>query len=187
MNIDLFDKHLASLKAGRLSQQYEEWRAYMTFVWAYFRTRGIISPPPIVVEIGLWRMAQKNFYTQFIGAEYIGIDISTAKCQPDIVGDSHAPETYEALLKKLAGRKIDLLFIDADHDYEPAKKDYDMYAPLAKHLIVLHDINGPKGCSKVWQNLVKENTTDTFINFHHATHLTTMGIGVQILNDNRNW
>ena len=56
--------------------------------------------------------------------------------------DSHKKSTKDELIKKLKGRKIDLLFIDGDHRYKGVKKDWNLYAPLVKRngLIVFHDI-----------------------------------------------
>jgi len=56
--------------------------------------------------------------------------------------DSHDPETLVALQQILAGRRIDLLFIDGDHAYYGVRRDFEMYAPLVADdgLIVLHDV-----------------------------------------------
>ena len=42
----------------------------------------------------------------------------------------------------LAGRQLDLLFIDGDHAYEGVKSNFEMYAPFARDgaLIAFHDI-----------------------------------------------
>jgi predicted O-methyltransferase YrrM len=50
--------------------------------------------------------------------------------------------TREAVMKKLNGRAVDLLFIDGDHRYSRVKKDFEMYAPLVRTggVVLLHDI-----------------------------------------------
>lgn len=56
--------------------------------------------------------------------------------------DSHATSTHEEIRQLLAGRPIDLLFIDGDHSYEGVKADFHTYrqwvAPTG--LVGLHDI-----------------------------------------------
>lgn len=62
-------------------------------------------------------------------------------------------------------QKIDLLFIDGNHEYSYVKKDYDLWAPLIPSggTIILHDVlaihvDGPKRVfqeilnSKLWKN-----------------------------------
>jgi hypothetical protein len=90
---------------------------------------------PTVVEIGARDNKQKEFYNM-LNAKHISIDI---KPPADIIGDSHSKQTISKLKKMID--KIDLLFIDGDHSYNGVKADYELYAPLTKHIIAFHDIN----------------------------------------------
>lgn len=56
--------------------------------------------------------------------------------------DSHAAATQDWVRGRLAGRPIDLLFIDGDHSYSGVKQDFETYGPLVRPggLIALHDI-----------------------------------------------
>jgi predicted O-methyltransferase YrrM len=72
--------------------------------------------------------------------------------------DSHATSTLEELKEILGGRPIDFLWIDADHSYEGAKRDYEMYSPLVRHggLVAFHDIaTRAKGAAvyRLWAEL----------------------------------
>jgi len=60
-----------------------------------------------------------------------------------IDGDSRSAEAIALFEKALAGRKLDLLFIDGDHTYEGVKSDHERYARFVKPggIIAFHDIN----------------------------------------------
>jgi len=129
-----------------------EWFAYMDIVRSYFERHKIERP--LVVEIGIWANAQKPFYEYYLNARHIGIDIQNKSGAPDILGDSHAPETFDRLRTMLNGQTIDLLFIDGAHDYQSVKRDYEIYAPLASGIVALHDITGLAGPHRLWGELI---------------------------------
>lgn len=164
---------------GYLWQRKAEWQQFLEVVHAYFENREIINP--IVVEIGTAHGAQKRFYQELLNAEYIGLDItdkSATKAKPDIIADSHDPKTIEILRDKLAGRSIDLLFIDGEHDYKSVECDYRFYAPLVKHLIALHDIFlirpednplGGTGVMRLWAEIIEKEKEHIYITFKNYT------------------
>jgi hypothetical protein len=59
-----------------------------------------------------------------------------------IDGDSRAPASVKRFEAALAGRKLDLLFIDGDHTYEGVKADYELYSRFVRPggVIAFHDI-----------------------------------------------
>lgn len=84
--------------------------------------------------------------------------------------DSHKKSTRDALIRKLKGRKIDFLFIDGDHRYTGAKKDWNLYAPLVKRngIIAFYDILfHPKfrkcKVDRLWNEIKKQYRNREFI------------------------
>lgn len=167
-----------------LAQDKSEWRFFLEFVGAYFENRNIIKP--VVVEIGLMKNSQRDYYKELFNAEHIGIDVNI-NAEPDILGDSQEPATVETLKGRLSGHKIDLLFIDGDHSYKAAKRDYELFSPLVKHLIAFHDTRATNNSevSKLWAELIKDRMS---IEFYRGGGLVSikqgmfvdMGIGLLI-------
>jgi hypothetical protein len=162
MNLELYEKLMAE---GCPGQQPSEWLMFLEVCETYLKKNKIKNP--IVVELGTWKNNQKKFYEQLLGAKHISIDISVRRSAPDIKGDTHDPETLEALKKKLGGKSINILFIDAHHAYESVKKDFEMYSPLCTNIVVFHDIelrrheNSDKGMVwKFWDELKKMAFTE---------------------------
>jgi len=134
MNLELFNE---LMKDGP-EQHLPEWQMFLEVCEIYLKKHKIKNP--IVVELGIWENKQKKFYEQLLGAEYIGIDVRIRRPVPNIIGDTHDPKTLNALIKKLNGRPINILFIDANHRYEHVKADFEMYSPLCTDIVALHDI-----------------------------------------------
>ena len=142
----------------KLSQSIGEWRSYLEFIEAYFRNREIKKP--MIVEVGTGWGRQKWFYEELLGYSHIGIDKDRRLGNPDILGHSRNPSTLDKLKEKLAGREVNLLYIDARHTYSAVKGDYEIYSPLAKNIIVIHDIvikELQDTVGKFWNELIAEN------------------------------
>lgn len=185
MNINKFQEIMRALpERGGLMQESSEWFGFMEFISSYFENRQIIRP--LVVEIGIYRGAARAFYEQLLGAEYICIDINP-DCHPDILGNSNNLETLDELRDRLDGREIDLLFIDGDHEYGAVKRDYDLYSPLTKHLVVLHDVIARRDGAltniqvyRLWEEIMAMEDTIVFKGkgWIYPGNQTPLGIGV---------
>jgi len=162
MNIKDFD---ALMKSHHPGQWPKEWQLFLEFCETYFRNRGIENP--IVVELGVCTNNQEPYYERFLGARHIGIDISTEFSTPEIIGNTHDQTTLEKLKTALNGNSINLLFIDAAHDYKDVKMDYEMYGPLTENIIAFHDIMTEQvWVRKFWDELVKNNKEYTKMFFY---------------------
>lgn len=177
------------------SQSIGEWQAYIEFIETYFKNRRIKSP--MIVEIGIGRGRQKRFYEEILGYDHIGIDFRDEK-NPDIIGDSKDSATLDKLKEELNGREINLLYIDGGHAYLEVKNDYEIYSPLAKNIIVIHDIVfkiHEDTVGKFWEELITEakkrkiqdRTFITFMGFYTGKnkkkHSFGQGTGLILLED----
>jgi len=57
-------------------------------------------------------------------------------------GNSHSEETLARVKATLEGQPLDYLYIDGDHTYAGAKRDFELYSPLVRKggIIAMHDI-----------------------------------------------
>ena len=95
---------------------------------------------------------------------------------------SHKNSTLYQVKKLLDGKKLDFLFIDADHSYEGVKKDFEMYSPLVKTggIIAFHDIVPPSSditntVYKFWKQIKNQFDFEEIID---SINQTAGGIGV---------
>lgn len=171
----------ALAKIHRPNQCLAEWQYFLEFVEAYFKNRSIRHP--IVVELGIENNYQGLFYREFLGAEHIGIDL-LPRGNPDILGNTHDEKTMNKLKAKLNGRDINLLFIDASHRYEDAKKDYEMYGSLTRNIIAFHDVlhNDPRDkgvlVRLLWEEIMRNESR--YMKLVFSLKHSYMGIGLII-------
>ena len=149
MDKQLLDK----LMEQKPDQHSPEWLTFLDICDLYLKRHNIENP--IVVELGIGDNNQKKFYEQLFGAEHIGVDRHTNRSTPDVLGDTHDPRTLVMLKKKLNGRMVNILFIDACHCYRDVKRDFEMYSPLCTDIVAFHDVDrdrfGRKENSGVWK------------------------------------
>lgn len=84
--------------------------------------------------------------------------------------DSKAPETVSHVRRVLAGRRIELLFIDGDHTLAGVTADWDNYSPLVAEsgIIALHDIIPDPGqprmeVAELWARLVESENVSALV------------------------
>ena len=99
-----------------------------------------------------------------------------------IRADSHSPATLDQVKGALGERSLDFLFIDGDHSYEGAKRDFEMYLPLVRPggLVALHDIvphPATTGCEvdRFWREIRDRFCSREIV---EDPHQGTKGIGL---------
>lgn len=74
-----------------------------------------------------------------------------------IQGDTTSEETVNKVKETLEkDEKFDFLLIDAGHDYESVKQDWDNYTPMVRKngVVFLHDsVNHNAGVSRLWNEI----------------------------------
>lgn len=168
--IQEFDRLFKELGSS-LGQERWEFFNFLKFCRDYFDEKGVFNP--IVLEIGAAKGVQKDFYTLLLKANYISIDIDL-RAKATIYGDSKSPETVAKVKEFLAGKPIDLLFIDGDHRFESVKKDFELYEPLTRYIIALHDIaylrTGEVEVKLFWEKLLNDKR------FYFLAFISNQGI-----------
>lgn len=170
-------------------QSFGEWLGMFQFLKSYFETKDIYKP--VVVEVGIQSNLQKAFWKKFLNADHIGIDMAVQYSTPDIVGDANSEGVLSRLKMRLAGRPINLTFIDADLHYDAVKAHFDTYEPLTQNIIVLHTIfctdAHPDGARRLWRELFGyQKQKYDFVMFYsyfppdHPCHRYQMGTGLLI-------
>lgn len=157
-------------------KQIRPMQSQAEIAWLYGQV--VKRAPRVVVEIGTCHGGTLYLWCQAAAPEamVISIDLPEGKygggyrscrapfyqafCKPLqymhlLRCDSHAAETVQLVNQRLGGRPIDLLFIDGDHTYAGARKDFELYWPLVapSGWVALHDIAPqPKDPSiEVWR------------------------------------
>lgn len=143
----------------------------------------VADPEAIIVGIDLPKAA----YGGGFNAQQAKLITGLAKHKQKILllpFDSHAQSTFDIVAKQAP---FDFLFIDADHTYEGAKTDFELYSPLvaeggiiALHDVVPHTLYPEVGVYKLW-NEIKFSGANVveYIDYEYVTdHGLWAGIGV---------
>jgi predicted O-methyltransferase YrrM len=99
-----------------------------------------------------------------------------------IRANSHMAESRELVEGAVSGRKFDVIMIDADHSYEGAKRDFELYSSLVsdRGIVVLHDILPNRfdpeiNVHKLWEEISPNNQCEEIVADYRQGNL---GIGV---------
>jgi predicted O-methyltransferase YrrM len=98
-----------------------------------------------------------------------------------LAADSHLSGTRDDVRRILAGRPLDVLFIDGDHSTRGVEADFRMYSPLLRSggLVAFHDIvPGPAGAVGGVPAFWEEVRTPECIEFVEDWQQGGYGIGV---------
>lgn len=160
-----------------LDARYDEQVGIIGHTNPYYRLFYLIAQtlkPELVVELGAWRGdASAHFAVGNPKGDVVTIDIHKDN---DVAGLARLNEAVERLPNltyinawswdaigtvKALDKKIDVLFIDAWHDYQYAKLEWDLYSPLlaSPALVICDDITAAfnfDGMLKFWDELPGE-------------------------------
>jgi predicted O-methyltransferase YrrM len=161
------------------------------------------NPPERVLEIGTFNGGTLYMWTTVAKKKATIVSIELPNGYPEsllpamfsygkskkqkihlIEGDSHEWCTPKMVSSLFCHKPIDFLFIDGDHTYEGAKKDFQMYSPFVRKggIIALHDIKPfmvssyKYGVSKLWEELKMEYKYKELVQYNNQ-----QGYGIGVL------
>jgi predicted O-methyltransferase YrrM len=150
------------------------------FCWA-----AVAAPDALLVSIDLPNPAEGMGSTEGDEARFRAF-LRPGQSLSCLRRDSHSPDTRDELVRVLAGRPVDFLWIDGDHGEEGVRADWALYAPLVRPggLIAFHDINpNPEmpghQVHHLWRELRARYEHREYVDQSHAGG-TGMGIGVLV-------
>lgn len=136
------------------------------------------NPPSVIVEVGVWRGGNAAILkTAFPDVRLIGVDcndiedprISDQPSLDDAIqrfgieyvqGGAEDVGTVERVQGMLGGAQADYLFIDAAHDYDSVKRDFELWSPLT-HQVGFHDLFNPD-VYRFWRELTGYEAHGTY-------------------------
>lgn len=104
--------------------------------WSRIAGQAVVSVDIEGVMPGGGYPRQKRRLFDLFTADRPGVELAL------IQADSHDPRTRDQATAVLAGRPLDMLFIDGDHSLEGVTADFELWSPLVRpggH-VVFHDI-----------------------------------------------
>lgn len=115
------------------------------------------DPPKLIIEVGVWQGGNAALLgTYFPKARMIGVDV----LMPDspevpglrkvvaefglelVQGNTNEPATAEIVRDMIGDEQAGYCFIDAAHDYDSVKRDFEVWSPLATK-VGFHDVHNP--------------------------------------------
>jgi len=137
------------------------------------------------VELGSWDGSSAVFMRKSGVEKVVTVDITNdipgALMHTDVRwvhGDSHDVDTLHKVVDILGGYP-DAVFIDADHEGDAPRKDFDLWWPVTQKLLGFHDIHELEGVRRVWDEVSKVNRsveiiskdTKSWREFHHNSEI----------------
>jgi len=93
---------------------------------------------------------------RYAGLHAIAIDLCEHAGCEHVIANSHDPAMVDHVKRLLGGGPLDVIFIDASHEYADARADFDLWWPIARVAVGFHDILMP-GPRQLWDEVSVEH------------------------------
>jgi len=153
------------------------------------------TSPETAIEVGVWKggthIVFRRLFKKVISIEekdVTALTVARTIVEPErsvmVLRDSASPETRAVLDNHLAGRKVDMLFIDGDHSKDGVTSDWLLYHAFVRRggIVAFHDTAGSwKGVSEFISELREGRWTEEPLRLIDIDSGARMGISYYVV------
>jgi hypothetical protein len=162
---------LPEFKSSRMGQREPEFIAWVSILLAHNIQSYVelgTGHAHYIHAIGVPRVVTVDINTPQYGVIDAGVTY--------LSGNSYDIDTLKRTIDALGGLP-DVVFIDADHDGDAPRRDFDLWYPVAQKLVGFHDILIPNIAQRIWPEIAFRHPSVELIGRDLASAQAWQGMG----------